>query len=79
MMCSHEIVGIATKVGSEVTKFKVGDRVGVGCLVNSCKECENCGKGLENYCPKLVWTYADKDFDGPTYGGYANNMVVREE
>ena len=79
-MCRHEIVGVVTKVGNEVTKFKEGDYVGVGCLVNSCMGCESCGRGLENYCPKLVWTYASKDNDGTiTQGGYSNIMVVNEQ
>ncbi|GKV52601.1 hypothetical protein SLEP1_g59177, partial [Rubroshorea leprosula] len=53
----HEIVGEATEVGSKVIKFKVGDRVGVGCLVGSCHSCDNCTNNLENYCPKMVLTF----------------------
>jgi D-arabinose 1-dehydrogenase-like Zn-dependent alcohol dehydrogenase len=79
MVPGHEIIGIVTKVGSEVTKFKPGDRVGVGCLVDSCMDCDACHKGLENYCPKMVWSYNSKGFDGhPTQGGYSNVMVVKE-
>jgi len=79
----HEIAGTVTEVGSEVTKHKVGDRVGVGCMVNSCGECENCLKGEEQYCLKgMVGTYAsvDKYGDGqPTYGGYSTHVVVTED
>ncbi|KAL3527480.1 hypothetical protein ACH5RR_012136 [Cinchona calisaya] len=75
----HEIVGEVTEVGSKVTKVKVGDKVGVGCLVGSCRTCENCTADLENYCPKMVLTYATPNFDGTiTYGGYSNEMVCNE-
>jgi uncharacterized zinc-type alcohol dehydrogenase-like protein len=78
--CRHEIIGKVTKIGSEVSKFEVGDIVGVGCLVNSCRSCESCGKGEENYCPKQVQTYAAEDVDGTlTQGGYSNIMVVNEQ
>lgn len=73
----HEIVGVVTKAGSNVQKFKVGDRVGVGVLVNSCKSCDICKQDLENYCPKMVLTYNAIDYDGTkTYGGYSNLVVV---
>jgi uncharacterized zinc-type alcohol dehydrogenase-like protein len=76
----HEIAGIVTEVGSEVTKYKVGDRVGVGCMVDSCGECENCKKGLEQYC--LVgntMTYDGVDKYGHiTQGGYSTHIVVTE-
>jgi uncharacterized zinc-type alcohol dehydrogenase-like protein len=68
------------EVGPEVTKFSAGDRVGVGCMVNSCRECENCQKGDEQYCiPGNTQTYGSVDRDGtPTYGGYSDHVVVDE-
>ncbi|XVF61485.1 hypothetical protein PTKIN_Ptkin08bG0133400 [Pterospermum kingtungense] len=75
----HEIAGEVTEVGSKVEKFKVGDKVGVGCLVGSCRSCYNCANNLENYCPKMIFTYAGKYYDGSiTYGGYSNIMVADE-
>ena len=62
-----------------VQKYKVGDRVGVGCLVESCRSCQNCVDNLENYCPKHTLTYGAKHTDGTTtYGGYSDSMVVDE-
>ncbi|MEV6735902.1 NAD(P)-dependent alcohol dehydrogenase [Streptomyces sp. NPDC051104] len=80
MVPGHEIAGVVSEVGPGVTKFKVGDRVGVGCLVDSCRECENCEKGLEQYCLKGgVGTYNAIGKDGePTYGGYSEKVVVDE-
>lgn len=80
MVPGHEIAGIVKAVGSEVTRFAVGDRVGVGCFVDSCGECEYCLKGEEQYCTKgVVQTYNSLDYDGnPTYGGYSQNIVVTE-
>lgn len=77
----HEIAGIVTEVGAEVTKYKVGDRVGVGCMVDSCGECENCVKGEEQYCLKgNIPTYAGVDKYGePTQGGYSSHIVVTED
>jgi len=77
----HEIAGIVTAVGSNVTKYKVGDRVGVGCMVDSCGECENCRKGEEQYCLKgNIQTYAGVDKYGEhTQGGYSTHIVVQEE
>ncbi|TPW77448.1 NAD(P)-dependent alcohol dehydrogenase [Schumannella soli] len=77
----HEIVGEVTEVGSEVTKFAVGQRVGVGCMVNSCRECENCLAGMENYCLKgNTGTYTAVDRDGTiTQGGYSTHIVVDED
>jgi uncharacterized zinc-type alcohol dehydrogenase-like protein len=77
----HEIAGIVTEVGSEVTKHQVGDRVGVGCMVNSCKDCANCEAGEEQYCLKgNVGTYASVDRDGSiTQGGYSSDIVVDED
>jgi uncharacterized zinc-type alcohol dehydrogenase-like protein len=80
MVPGHEIAGIVSEVGPGVTKFKVGDRVGVGCMVDSCRECENCKAGLEQYCAKgNVGTYNALDKNGePTYGGYSEKIVVDE-
>lgn len=78
----HEIVGRVAAVGSAVTKYKVGDDVAVGTLVDSCRECDQCKKGQEVYCRKgVTQTFNDKDrIDGkPTYGGYAKQITVREE
>ncbi|MFD2702648.1 NAD(P)-dependent alcohol dehydrogenase [Paenibacillus shunpengii] len=76
----HEIAGIVADVGSEVTKYKVGDRVGVGCMVDSCGECVNCRKGEEQYCLQgNIPTYAGVDKYGePTQGGYSTHIVVTE-
>jgi uncharacterized zinc-type alcohol dehydrogenase-like protein len=80
MVPGHEIAGVVSEVGSAVTKFAVGDRVGVGCMVDSCRECENCRAGLEQYCLQgHVGTYNDLDKNGaPTYGGYSTQVVVDE-
>ncbi|MEU6989685.1 NAD(P)-dependent alcohol dehydrogenase [Streptomyces sp. NPDC046465] len=80
MVPGHEIAGVVTEVGPGVTKFTVGDRVGVGCMVDSCRECENCKAGLEQYCVKgNVPTYNGIGKDGePTYGGYSTHVVVDE-
>ncbi len=77
----HEIAGVVAAVGSDVTKFAVGDRVGVGCMVNSCRECENCEKGLEQFCLKgNTLTYGSTDRDGTTtQGGYSSDVVVDED
>ena len=74
----HEIVGLVTQVGADVTRHQVGDRVGVGCMVNSCGECANCTRGDEQYCLKgMVGTYAATDRDGTTtQGGYSTHVVV---
>jgi uncharacterized zinc-type alcohol dehydrogenase-like protein len=74
----HEIVGLVTEVGPEVTRHQVGDRVGVGCMVNSCGECVNCRNGDEQYCVKgNIGTYAATDVDGTTtQGGYSTHVVV---
>ena len=77
----HEIAGVVSAVGEEVTKFKVGDRVGVGCLVNSCGECEQCQAGMEQNCLNGgVGTYNSTDVDGTiTQGGYAEKIVVNQD
>lgn len=83
MVPGHEIVGRVIKVGDHVKKFKVGDLAATGCMVNSCRTCNNCKDGLEQYCEKgSVLTYNDveKYGDGsPTYGGYSNTIVVHED
>ncbi len=78
----HEIVGKVSGVGNGVTKYKIGDTVGVGCLVDSCRTCDNCKQGLEQYCSGgSVGTYNGKlkDGSGISYGGYSKQIVVREE
>lgn len=81
MVPGHEIAGVVTEVGNAVTKHQVGDRVGVGCMVNSCGECANCRAGEEQYCLNgMVLTYASVDKDGqPTQGGYSTHIVVTED
>src|SRR6059058_5257603 len=80
MVPGHEIAGVVSEVGPGVTKYKVGDRVGVGCLVDSCRECDNCKAGQEQHCVRgAVQTYNDIGRDGePTYGGYSEKVVVDE-
>ena len=78
----HEIVGHVTAVGSEITRFKVGDPVGVGCLVGSCQRCASCAEGLEQYCENgFVGTYngPTKDAPGHTLGGYSQHIVVDDK
>ncbi|CAE6843184.1 NAD(P)-dependent alcohol dehydrogenase [Paraburkholderia domus] len=77
----HEIAGIVSAVGCDVTKFIVGDRAGVGCIVDSCRVCPDCLAGLEQYCSgKLVMTYNSVDRHGqPTHGGYSEKIVVDED
>ena len=80
-MCTrHEIVGIIREVGSNVKRFKVGDHVGVGTYVNSCRECEYCCDGLEVHCLKgAICTFDSLDVDGTiTKGGYSSYVVVHE-
>ena len=78
----HEIVGRVTKVGSGVSKYKLGDLVGVGCLVDSCKQCASCAQDLEQYCMNgFTGTYngKDKHLGGRTFGGYSEKIVVDQE
>lgn len=77
----HEIAGVVTEVGPDVTRHAVGDRVGVGCMVNSCGECANCRAGDEQYClDGAVMTYGAEDRDGTvTQGGYSTHVVVTED
>ena len=84
MVPGHEIAGRVVAVGKKVSKFKVGDYAGVGCMVNSCGECEACKASNEQFCEngKVVFTYDCKDCfhnDEPTFGGYSNNIVVSEK
>ncbi len=80
MVPGHEIAGIVAEVGSAVQKVSSGDRVGVGCLVDSCGECEYCEAGEEQFCTKgAVPTYNGREYDGePTFGGYSQQVVVDE-
>jgi uncharacterized zinc-type alcohol dehydrogenase-like protein len=78
----HEIVGKVTEIGNHVKKFKVGDTVGIGCLVDSCRECDNCKQDLEQYCLNgATYTYSipERHGDGITYGGYSNQIVCDED
>jgi uncharacterized zinc-type alcohol dehydrogenase-like protein len=81
LVVGHEIAGIVTEVGSQVTKHAVGDRVGVGCMVDSCRECVNCRRGEEQYCLKgMIETYGAIDKYGRlTHGGYSTHIVVDED
>ena len=80
LVVGHEIAGTVAEVGSDVTKHRVGDRVGVGCLVNSCRECDACRAGKEQYCPQSIGTYNATDRDGTiTQGGYSTHVVVTED
>jgi len=76
----HEIVGRVTAVGGQVAGFQPGDLVGVGCIVDSCRHCADCGEGLENYCNHMVGTYNGPTPDAPghTLGGYSQQIVVHE-
>jgi alcohol dehydrogenase (NADP+) len=80
MVPGHEIAGVVSAVGPEVRRFSVGDRVGVGCMVDSCGECEYCLAGEEQFCVKgNVQTYNGREYDGtPTYGGYSRQIVVKD-
>ncbi len=76
----HEIVGRVREVGADVRKFSVGDLVGVGCMVDSCLNCDECNQGLEQYCRNdAVWTYGTEVGGELTQGGYSDHIVVREE
>ncbi len=81
LVVGHEIAGVVAEVGPEVTKHHVGDRVGVGCMVNSCRECRYCLAGEEQFCVKgTTGTYGAKDRDGTvTQGGYSTHVVVTED
>ena len=78
----HEIVGKVISVGTAVTKFKAGDRVGVGCMVDSCQDCDSCREGLEQYCERGktdTYNAPDKHTGGYTFGGYSSEIVVDEK
>jgi uncharacterized zinc-type alcohol dehydrogenase-like protein len=82
MVPGHEIVGIVCGIGGDVKKYKVGDKVGVGCMVNSCRTCSACKEGLEQFCEvHMVPTYNGFEKDGktPTYGGYSTHVTVDED
>ena len=82
MVPGHEIAGTVTAVGSSVTKFKVGDKIGVGVFVDSCRNCENCKQGLQQYCLEgMTGTYNQLERDGKTVamGGYSNYFVINED
>ncbi len=80
MVPGHEIAGVVTAVGDKATKFKVGDKVGVGCMVDSCRHCVPCRSGLEQYCAEgPIYTYNSREHDGTvTMGGYSDKIVVDE-
>jgi len=80
MVPGHEIVGRVTRVGADVKRHRVGDVVGIGCFVDSCRECDACKKGLEQYCTRVVWTYNGTERDGSaTHGGYSTQIVAHED
>ncbi len=82
MVPGHEIAGRVVAVGKNVTKFKKGDYAGVGCIINSCHECDYCRQGLEHYCSNTVSTYHDHDpyhDNEPTQGGYSDNIVISQD
>jgi len=82
MVPGHEIVGRIARIGHNVTKFKVGDLAAVGCFVDSCRECESCVAGLENYCEKgnsLTYNSLEQDKKTPTYGGFSTHIVIDED
>ena len=82
MIPGHEIVGIVTEVGANVSKFKIGDRIGVGVFIDSCRKCEPCKKGLQQYCDEgMTGTYNGYERDGKTiaFGGYSNGFVIDQD
>ena len=82
MVPGHEIVGYVTEVGSEVSKFKVGDRIGVGVFIDSCRECQPCINGLQQYCDEgMTGTYNTYERDGKTvaFGGYSDIFVINQD
>lgn len=82
MVPGHEIAGTVTAIGASVTKFKVGDKIGVGVFVDSCRTCENCKQGLQQYCLEgMTGTYNQLERDGKTVamGGYSNYFVINED
>lgn len=81
MVPGHEIVGRVSRVGGAVTKYRAGDIVGVGCLVDSCRHCAECAAGEEQFCDGMTPTYAGLDSDGktPTFGGYSSQITVDQD
>ena len=82
MVPGHEIAGVVSQIGTSVTKFKVGDRIGVGVFIDSCRTCVSCKKGLQQYCIEgMTGTYNQLERDGktPAMGGYSNIMVINED
>jgi alcohol dehydrogenase (NADP+) len=82
MVPGHEIAGVVKAVGSSVKKFKVGDKVGVGCMVDSCQKCPECKSGFEQFCYEgstMTYNGIERDGSSPTYGGYSTHITVREE
>ena len=82
MVPGHEIIGRVSKIGNLIHKFKVGELVGVGCLVDSCRVCDNCQHGLEQYCTggnSQTYNGLEQDKKTPTYGGYSNMIIVHED
>jgi uncharacterized zinc-type alcohol dehydrogenase-like protein len=82
MVPGHEIIGRISKTGNQVRKFKIGELAGVGCLVDSCRQCDNCRHGLEQYCtggPSFTYNSFEQDRKTPTYGGYSNCIVAHED
>ena len=81
MVPGHEIVGKVSEIGSQVTRFKVGNKVGIGCFVDSCRNCDACHRGLEQHCKSVIYTYngIEKDGKTSTQGGYSNKIVVDEK
>ncbi|MBF0271751.1 MAG: NAD(P)-dependent alcohol dehydrogenase [Magnetococcales bacterium] len=82
MVPGHEIIGRVVSVGPEVTRFKSGDRVGVGCMVDSCQHCASCEQGLEQYCeafPTFTYNALDRHDNRPTFGGYSEKIVVSDQ
>lgn len=81
MVPGHEIVGVVSQVGPSVSKFKVGDRVGVGCFVDSCRQCESCHEGMEQFCEEgmtLTYNNVEKQSGNLAQGGYSTQIVVDE-
>lgn len=82
MVPGHELVGKVVKVGEHVKKYKTGDLVGVGCMIDSCRTCDNCKEGLEQYClngNSMTYNGYEQDKKTKTYGGYSNTVVVNED
>jgi uncharacterized zinc-type alcohol dehydrogenase-like protein len=82
MVPGHELIGKVIKVGEHVKKYKIGDLVGVGCMVDSCRTCDNCKDGLEQFClngNSMTYNGYEQDKKTPTYGGYSNTYVVNED